>query len=51
MGFEIGGGIVFGPGITIQLPPNTPPGPGTFIDTENLEPLLTEGGDNLITES
>ena len=43
----IGGGITFGGGIVIS------PGPSTAnkITTELLEPLLTENGNNLVTES
>jgi hypothetical protein len=49
MGFEIGAGITIGGGIIIELP--STPSTVTYIETENLEPLLTESGDNLITES
>jgi hypothetical protein len=46
MALEIGGGITFGGGITVEIPSTA-----TNISTEILEPLLTESGLNLITES
>jgi hypothetical protein len=50
MAFEIGGGIIIGGGIVIELTPGTPI-TANYICTELLEPLLTENSDNLITES
>lgn len=50
MALIIGGGITFGGGITVEIAPPTP-STATNISTEILEPLLTESGLNLITES
>jgi len=50
MAFTIGGGITLGGGIIIEITP-VPPSTATNICTELLEPLLTESGLNLITES
>lgn len=47
-GFEIGAGITFGGGIVIELPPEPAV---NNIATELSDPLLTESGDNLVTES
>lgn len=47
MGIEVGGGIVIGGGIVVS----TGNLPDTFITTQADDPLITENGDNLITES
>ena len=47
-GFEIGPGISIGSGITIII---EVPDPGNYITNELNDPLITEAGLNLITES
>ena len=50
MALTFGGGITLGGGITVETIPG-PPSTANNICTELLEPLLTESGLNLVTES
>jgi hypothetical protein len=50
MALVIGGGISVGGSITVGPVPLPTPA-ANYISTETPDPLLTESGDNLITES
>lgn len=50
MAIEIGGGITIGAGIVFSGTP-TPPAVSSTITTESNDPLLTENGLYLVTES